>query len=60
MGIKREDGFSKLMAAVVDDTAVMYNTYTGNWFAADSPRHYANNRSPLPSGSNCRRLKTRQ
>jgi Domain of unknown function (DUF4476) len=36
MGIKREDGFSKLMAAVVDDTAVMYNTYSGNWFAKDS------------------------
>jgi hypothetical protein len=36
MGIKREDGFSKLMAAVVDDTAVMYNTYSGNWFTKDS------------------------
>ena len=36
MGKKREDGFSKLMAAVVDDTAVMYNTYTGNWFTQDS------------------------
>lgn len=36
MGIKREDGFSKLMAAVVDDTAVMYNTYTGNWLTKDS------------------------
>src|SRR5664279_5786694 len=34
MGIKREDGFSKLMAAVVDDTAVRYNTYTGNWFTS--------------------------
>jgi hypothetical protein len=36
MGIKRDDGFSKLMAAVVDDTAVMYNTYSGNWFTKDS------------------------
>ena len=36
MGVKREDGFSRLMAAVVDDTAVMYNTYTGNWFTRDS------------------------
>jgi hypothetical protein len=36
MGVKRDDGFSKLMAAVVNDTAVMYNTYTGNWFARDS------------------------
>ncbi|HZZ74673.1 MAG TPA: hypothetical protein VFE04_02060, partial [Puia sp.] len=31
-GIKRDDGFSKLMAAVVNDTAVMYNTYAGNGF----------------------------
>jgi hypothetical protein len=36
MGVKREDGFSRLMAAVVDDTAVMYNTYTGSWFTKDS------------------------
>ncbi len=38
MGKKKEDGFSRLMAAVVDDTAVMYNTFTGNWFTADSLR----------------------
>ncbi len=36
LGIKREDGFSKLMAAVVDDSTVMYNTYTGNGFKQDS------------------------
>jgi hypothetical protein len=36
MGTKREDGFSKLMAAVVNDSAVTYNTYTGNWFRKDS------------------------
>jgi hypothetical protein len=35
-GVKRDDGFSRLMAAVVDDTAVMYNTYTGNGFGNDS------------------------
>jgi hypothetical protein len=35
-GVRREDGFSKLMAAVVNDTSVMYNTYTGNGFHADS------------------------
>ncbi len=35
-GIKRDDGFSKLMAAVVNDTAVMYNTYAGNGFGPDS------------------------
>jgi hypothetical protein len=35
-GIKRDDGFSRLMAAVVNDTAVMYNTYAGNGFGTDS------------------------
>jgi hypothetical protein len=35
-GVKRDDGFSRLMAAVVDDTAVMYNTYAGNGFGKDS------------------------
>jgi len=29
-GIKREDGFSSLMAAVVNDSSVMYNTFTWN------------------------------
>jgi hypothetical protein len=32
MGVKRVDGFSKLMASVVNDSSVMYNTYTGNGF----------------------------
>jgi hypothetical protein len=27
-GVKREDGFSRLMAAVVNDTSVMYNSFT--------------------------------
>lgn len=31
-GVKREDGFSRLMAAVVNDSSVMYNTYTGMGF----------------------------
>jgi hypothetical protein len=43
MGVKREDGFSRLMAAVVDDTAVMYNTYAGSWFNKDSSMATANN-----------------
>jgi hypothetical protein len=30
LGVKREDGFSRLMASVVNDTAVMYNSYTGS------------------------------
>jgi hypothetical protein len=47
MGTKREDGFSKLMAAVVDDTAVNYNTYTGNWFTKDSLSQAANTTAPL-------------
>jgi Domain of unknown function (DUF4476) len=36
LGVKREDGFSRLMAAVVDDSAVMYNTYAGNGFSHDT------------------------
>jgi hypothetical protein len=35
-GTKRDDGFSRLMAAVVNDTAVMYNTYAGSGFGSDS------------------------
>lgn len=35
-GIKREDGFSRLMAAVVNDSSVMYNTYSGELFRKDS------------------------
>ncbi len=35
MGVKRDDGFSKLMASVVNDTSVMYNTYSGNGFHAN-------------------------
>lgn len=29
-GVKRDDGFSRLMASVVNDTSVMYNTFTWN------------------------------
>jgi hypothetical protein len=36
MGVKRDDGFSRLMAAVVNDTAVLYNTYTGTGFGRDT------------------------
>jgi Domain of unknown function (DUF4476) len=35
-GVKREDGFSRLMASVVDDSSVMYNTYSGNGFSRDT------------------------
>ena len=35
-GVKREDGFSRLMANVVNDTSVMYNTYTEREFNHDS------------------------
>ncbi|HEY2350631.1 MAG TPA: DUF4476 domain-containing protein [Puia sp.] len=35
-GIKRDDAFSRLMAAVVNDSAVMYDTYAGNGFEGDS------------------------
>jgi hypothetical protein len=45
-GIKRDDGFSRLMAAVVNDTAVMYNTYAGDGFGRDSG--IANIQTPKP------------
>jgi hypothetical protein len=35
-GVKREDGFSQLMASVVNDSSVMYNTYSGNGFSRDT------------------------
>jgi hypothetical protein len=58
-GVKREDGFSKLMAAVVADSSVMYNTYTGSGFnrdtsnvkspgkGVDSTRLTANSKAPV-------------
>lgn len=45
-GIKRDDGFSRLMAAVVNDTAVMYDTYAGNGFERDSSGSTANVQRP--------------
>jgi hypothetical protein len=48
LGVKREDGFSRLMAAVVDDSSVMYNTYTGNGFGRDSTM--ANHQPPTAKG----------
>jgi hypothetical protein len=41
MGVRRRDGFSRLMASVVNDSAVMYNTYSGNGFSQDSLKHVA-------------------
>src|SRR5665213_1292086 len=35
-GVKRDNGFSRLMAAVVNDTSVMYNTYAGTGFSRDT------------------------
>jgi hypothetical protein len=35
-GVRREDGFSRLMASVVNDSSVMYNTYSGNGFSRDT------------------------
>lgn len=37
MGVKKDDAFSRLMAGVVGDTAVMYNTYTMEEAPKDSP-----------------------
>lgn len=39
MGVRRQDGFSRLMASVVNDSSVMYNTYSGNGFSQDSIKH---------------------
>ena len=59
-GIKREDGFSSLMAAVVNDTSVMYTTFTWNNLSKDSLKGLAGkdsagmlagNKAALPSGS---------
>ena len=36
-GVKKDDAFSRLMAGVVSDTAVMYNTYTMEATLKDSP-----------------------
>jgi hypothetical protein len=36
-GIKKDDAFSRLMADVVKDTAVMYNTYAMQQILSDSP-----------------------
>ena len=35
-GVRREDGFSRLMAAVVNDSSVMYNTYASAGFSKDT------------------------
>ena len=37
VGIKKDDAFSRLMAGVVSDTAVMYNTYAMEAALKDSP-----------------------
>ena len=47
LGVKRDDGFSRLMAAVVNDTSVMYNTYTGKGFGRDTA---VSNQPPAASG----------
>jgi hypothetical protein len=49
-GVKREDGFSRLMAAVVNDTSVMYDTYTGNGFSKDSA--VSKSQTPVPALQN--------
>ena len=49
-GIKRDDGFSRLMAAVVNDTAVMYNTYAGNGFGHDSAIANIQSQKPKTQG----------
>jgi hypothetical protein len=45
-GIKKDDAFSRLMADVVKDTAVMYNTYAMQQILSDSPARVATAGSP--------------
>jgi hypothetical protein len=46
-GIKKDDAFSRLMADVVKDTAVMYNTYAMQQILSDSPARVAT--APTPA-----------
>jgi hypothetical protein len=48
MGVKKDDAFSRLMAGVVGDTAVMYNTYTMEEAPKDSPVLVVN---PVPAAA---------
>ncbi|HLZ88428.1 MAG TPA: hypothetical protein VKQ52_14330 [Puia sp.] len=41
IGIRRDDAFSRMMAGVVQDTAVLYNDYANPNLAADSPANPA-------------------
>ena len=50
-GVRRDDGFSKLMAAVVNDTAVMYNTYKGNGFHSDTSVAKSTAVNPAPTAN---------
>ena len=47
-GIKKDDAFSRMMAGVVHDTAVLYNTYAMEQALSDSP---AVAKNPAPSSA---------
>jgi hypothetical protein len=47
-GIKKDDAFSRMMAGVVHDTAVLYNTYATEQMLSDSP---ALAKKPTPSSA---------
>jgi hypothetical protein len=47
-GLKKDDAFSRMMAEVVHDTAVLYNTYAMEQVLSDSP---ALAKKPTPSSS---------
>jgi hypothetical protein len=47
-GIKKDDAFSRMMAGVVHDTAVLYNTYAMEQALSDSPALVEN---PAPSSA---------
>ena len=56
LGIKKDDAFSRLMAGVVRDTAVMYNTYAMQQILSDSPARVAT--APTPAADSAIRLLT--
>jgi hypothetical protein len=50
-GVKKDDAFSRLMAEVVHDTAVMYNTYAMEEMLSDSPSAAKNTPVSVLSGT---------
>ncbi|HEV2478382.1 MAG TPA: hypothetical protein VGS79_01910 [Puia sp.] len=50
-GVKKDDAFSRMMAGVVQDTAVLYNTYAMEQALSDSPAVAATAKADTPAHS---------